>query len=106
MATWHNPDLETRWSVLRDVRRVITGALEVERAAKTPPPAFLSGVSYAGSPASLVAVGLAGTFVSADSGDSWVQVDSVALNTVKFLGKNGWAVGPRGRVARWTPMSP
>lgn len=35
MATWYNPDLEARWSVLRDVRRVITGALEVERAAKT-----------------------------------------------------------------------
>ena len=72
------------------------------RAAKVPPAAFLSGVAYAGSPAKLVAVGLAGTFVSADSGDTWTQVDSIALNTVKFLGNKGWAVGPR-RVARWAP---
>lgn len=35
LPEWYNPDLEARWSVLRDVRRVITGALEVERAAKT-----------------------------------------------------------------------
>jgi photosystem II stability/assembly factor-like uncharacterized protein len=76
------------------------------RAAKAPPAAFLSGVAYAGSPAKLVAVGLAGTFTSADSGDTWIQVDTVALNTVKFRGSAGFAVGPRGRVARWTPKSP
>ena len=73
------------------------------RAAKAPPAAFLSGVAYAGTPASLVAVGLAGTFASSDSGDTWVQVDTIAMNTVKFHGTSGWAVGPRGRVARWTP---
>jgi len=76
------------------------------RAAKSPPPAFLSGVAYAGSLANLVAVGLAGTFTSADSGDTWTQVDTIALNTVKFRGSAGFAVGPRGRVARWTPKSP
>ncbi|HEX7939834.1 MAG TPA: hypothetical protein VF483_12680 [Gemmatimonadaceae bacterium] len=76
------------------------------RAAKAPPAAFLSGVAYAGSPAKLVAVGLAGTFTSADSGDTWTQVDSIALNPVKVLGANGWAVGPRGRVARWNAKSP
>lgn len=73
------------------------------RAAKSPPAAFLSGVAYAGSAARLVAVGLADTFVSADSGDSWTQVDSVALNSVRFHGASGWAAGPRGRIARWTP---
>jgi len=73
------------------------------RSAKSPPAAFLSGVAYAGSPAKLVAVGLAGTFVSADSGDTWAQVDSIPLNAVRFQGANGWAAGPRGRIARWTP---
>lgn len=34
-AAWHNPDLATTWETVRTVRRVITGALEVERAAKT-----------------------------------------------------------------------
>jgi isoleucyl-tRNA synthetase len=31
---WHDPGLGARWAELRDVRRVVTGALEVERAAK------------------------------------------------------------------------
>lgn len=73
------------------------------RAAPLPPAAFLSGVAYAGLPNKLVAVGLAGTFVSSDSGYSWSQLDSIALNSVRFSGTSGWAVGPRGRVARWTP---
>lgn len=73
------------------------------RTAKSPPAAFLSGVAFAGSPAKLVAVGLAGTFVSADSGDTWTQVDTIPMNSVRFHGANGWAAGPRGRIARWTP---
>jgi isoleucyl-tRNA synthetase len=32
--TWHNDALATRWDNIRDVRRVVTGALEIERAAK------------------------------------------------------------------------
>ena len=31
---WHDPVLGARWAELRDLRRVVTGALEVERAAK------------------------------------------------------------------------
>jgi isoleucyl-tRNA synthetase len=33
-AAWLDPALGTRWAELREVRRVVTGALEVERAAK------------------------------------------------------------------------
>lgn len=33
-ANWHDEKLAARWSVIRDVRRVVTGALELERAAK------------------------------------------------------------------------
>jgi len=33
-STWHDPALGARWGELREVRRVVTGALEVERAAK------------------------------------------------------------------------
>ncbi len=68
--------------------------------AKAPPAAYLSGVAYAGTPARLVAVGLAGTFVSRDSGQTWTQTDTVPLNSVRFRGRAGFAVGPRGRVAR------
>ena len=73
------------------------------RRAAEPPAAYLSGVAYAGSRDDLVAVGLAGTFVSSDGGDRWRQVDTVAMNAVRFHGTAGFAVGPRGRVARWTP---
>ena len=73
------------------------------RAATSPPAAYLSGVAYAGSASRLVAVGLAGTFASSDGGNSWMQVDTIPLNAVRFRGTNGWAAGPRGRVARWTP---
>ncbi|MEP9389044.1 isoleucine--tRNA ligase [Mesorhizobium sp. KR9-304] len=34
-AEWLNPDLEARWYRIRDVRRAVTGALEIERARKT-----------------------------------------------------------------------
>ena len=33
-AAWRDPALGARWTELRDLRRVVTGALEVERAAK------------------------------------------------------------------------
>ena len=33
-ALWHDPALGERWRQLRDLRRVVTGALEVERAEK------------------------------------------------------------------------
>jgi photosystem II stability/assembly factor-like uncharacterized protein len=68
-------------------------------AAAAPPAAYLSGVSYAGSAQDVVAVGLAGTFVSRDGGQRWTQSDTVAMNSVRFRGTSGVAVGPRGRVA-------
>jgi photosystem II stability/assembly factor-like uncharacterized protein len=52
----------------------------------------------------LVAVGLNGTDTSGDGGVSWLPVDTVAYNSVQFAGRNGWyAVGPKGRVAKWAP---
>jgi photosystem II stability/assembly factor-like uncharacterized protein len=75
-------------------------------AANSPPTAYLSGVSFAGSPARLVAVGLAGTFISRDSGQTWTQSDTIPLNSVRFTGGSGFAVGPRGRVARTDSISP
>ena len=74
--------------------------------AASPPHAYLSGVSYAGSAGNLVAVGLAGTFVSRDSGQTWMQRDTIALNAVRFSGTTGVAVGPRGRIARTNGVVP
>lgn len=51
----------------------------------------------------LVAVGTSGTDYSLDGGDSWIPADTLALNAVAFISADrGWAVGPRGRVVRWT----
>jgi photosystem II stability/assembly factor-like uncharacterized protein len=74
------------------------------RAARGPmPPGYMSSVAFARGP-NVVAVGLAGTAVSADRGETWTMVDSIAYNAVGFArgsASGGWAVGPRGRVARW-----
>ena len=70
---------------------------------------FMSGVVFVpgASGRSLVAVGLAGTARSDDAGETWTMVDSVAYNTVMFATRDdGWAVGPRGRIAKWTPTLP
>lgn len=74
------------------------------RSASAPPAAYLSGVSYASSN-DVIAVGLAGTFVSRDGGETWTLTDTVAMNSVRFRGRRGFAVGPRGRVARTEGIS-
>lgn len=69
------------------------------RAAARPPAAYLSSVACADGGRLMVAVGLAGTFVSRDAGDSWTQTDTIPLNAVRSTGRGFVAVGPRGRAA-------
>jgi len=80
------------------------------RQAKGPMPAgYMSGVAIIPSTSgrSLVAVGLAGTARSTDGGESWTMVDTVAYNSVAFATRDdGWAAGPRGRIAKWAPSAP
>ncbi|NUP72092.1 MAG: glycosyl hydrolase [Gemmatimonadaceae bacterium] len=69
------------------------------------PAGYRSAVTYVpGIPAStLVAVGLSGTDISRDRGVTWTSVDTVAYNSVAFATPTrGWAVGPKGRIARWS----
>jgi photosystem II stability/assembly factor-like uncharacterized protein len=77
------------------------------RRAKGPLPAgYMSAVAYipGTSGRSLVAVGLAGTARSADGGETWTMLDTVPYNSVAFASRDiGWAVGPQGRIAKWTP---
>jgi photosystem II stability/assembly factor-like uncharacterized protein len=79
------------------------------REAKGPLPAgYMSGVAIVPETngRSLVAVGLAGTAQSTDGGESWRMVDTVAYNSVAFASRNdGWAAGPRGRIAKWAPAA-
>ncbi|MDE3152919.1 MAG: oxidoreductase [Gemmatimonadota bacterium] len=72
------------------------------RAARGPlAPAYLSGVAFTGG-RTYVAVGLAGTAVSADDGESWTLVDTLPLDAVRALGGLRAASGPRGRLGRWS----
>ena len=60
--------------------------------------AFVPGAG----PNTIVAVGLTGTDESRDGGRTWTSVDSTAYNSVAFESEAaGWAVGPKGRIARW-----
>ncbi len=73
------------------------------RAAAAPPAAYLSGAALDRGGRRVLAVGLAGTFLSIDGGESWTQTDTIPLNAVR-VAKSGWfAVGPRGRIARAAP---
>jgi photosystem II stability/assembly factor-like uncharacterized protein len=69
------------------------------------PAGYRSAVAWMPNDATaLVAVGLSGTDVSRDAGRTWAMVDSVAYNSVAFASAEaGWAVGPKGRIARWAP---
>ena len=50
----------------------------------------------------LVAVGLTGNDESRDGGATWTHVDFPPYNSVAFASEAfGWAVGPKGRIARW-----
>lgn len=69
------------------------------------PQGYMSGVAFVPGTRgrSLVAVGLGGTARSDDRGESWSMIDSVGYNSVTFASPTaGWAVGPRGRISRWS----
>ena len=48
-----------------------------------------------------IAVGTSGSDVSTDDGKSWKQFDSGNYNAVSFANGAGWAVGPKGAVAKF-----
>jgi photosystem II stability/assembly factor-like uncharacterized protein len=47
------------------------------------------------------AVGTNGTDISHDEGVHWKHTDFLNLNAVSFDGTDGWAVGPKGMIARF-----
>lgn len=64
------------------------------------PPPFRSAVARSGG--EWVAVGTSGADASADDGATWRPLDKGAYNSVAFTATgDGWAVGPKGRVAKF-----
>ncbi|MFI1395574.1 WD40/YVTN/BNR-like repeat-containing protein [Streptomyces sp. NPDC020681] len=70
--------------------------------AKTPPPAYRSGVTWLPhSKRAALAVGPTGTDLTVDGGHSWRTVDTGSYDTVDCTADFGcWASGEKGRVAR------
>jgi photosystem II stability/assembly factor-like uncharacterized protein len=71
------------------------------------PPGYRSAVAFVphSSPLLLIAVGTGGSDYSMDAGKTWRELDAGDYNAVSFAGVGvGWAVGPKGRVARFTGL--
>lgn len=62
---------------------------------------YVSGGAWIPNTNSIVATGTNGTRISNDRGASWVALDTVEYNAVQFSRDGtGYAVGPRGRIAK------
>ena len=80
------------------------GGVTWKAASGTMPPGYLSAVAYLNGNRDLIAVGLVGTATSSDGGNNWTMVDTTGYNAVAFANRNfGFAVGDRGRIAKWKP---
>jgi photosystem II stability/assembly factor-like uncharacterized protein len=68
----------------------------------TPPAGFRSAVAWLPGTKTWVATGTSGSDMSTDDGVTWKQFDATGYNAAAFVsGEVGWAVGPRGRIAKF-----
>ena len=64
---------------------------------------YVSGAAIVPYRSTAVVVGTAGTRVSRNNGVDWMKIDTLEYNAVQFAADGtGYAVGPRGRVAKLT----
>ena len=68
----------------------------------TPPAGFRSAVVYLPDRKVWIVTGPSGSDISTDDGVNWRPFDTGAFNAVSFVSSAaGWAVGPRGRIAKF-----
>lgn len=71
-------------------------------APETGPNGFRSAITYLPDTKTWIATGTAGSDVSTDKGKTWKQFDKGNYNAMSFLlSYAGWAVGPKGVIARF-----
>jgi len=70
-------------------------------AAATAPHGFRSDIKYIAADKVWIATGTSGSDVSSDDGKSWKPFDQAGYNAMSFAGATGWAVGPKGAIARF-----
>ncbi len=80
---------------------ITTDAGKTWRAAAAGPAGFRSAVAYVAELKLWIATGTSGSDSSADGGESWKNFDKEAYNAMSFVGDSGWAVGPKGAIARF-----
>jgi photosystem II stability/assembly factor-like uncharacterized protein len=68
--------------------------------ASTPPNGFRSDVKYLADSKMWIVTGTSGSDISMDDGKTWKQFDGGSYNALAFSGSAGWAVGPKGAIAR------
>jgi len=84
----------------RNIAVTEDGGLTWTAPASPGPKGFRSAVAYLPHAKMWLATGTSGSDVSTDNGKTWKLFDSGAYNAVSFVSAgNGWAVGPRGRIA-------
>jgi photosystem II stability/assembly factor-like uncharacterized protein len=92
----------TKAAEARDNIAVTTDGGKTWTAPAATPAGFRSAVAHIPRANLWVATGTSGSDVSSDDGATWKQFDSTGYNGVAFVSIDaGWAVGPRGRIARW-----
>ena len=68
------------------------------------PAGFRSAAAYLRDTRTWIAGGTSGSDISTDDGRSWRTFDSGSYNALSFVSSRaGWAVGARGRIARFEP---
>ena len=75
------------------------------RLAEQEPGGYRSAVVFI-SDNDVAAVGSNGTDVSHDAGIHWIHTDALNLNAASFVADHGWAVGPKGTIARFNAHLP
>jgi photosystem II stability/assembly factor-like uncharacterized protein len=71
------------------------------------PPGYRSAIAFLpGSPKlTMIAVGTTGSDYFVDGSKSWISLDTADYNALSLAGPAvGWAVGPKGRIARFTGL--
>lgn len=63
------------------------------------PTGYRSAVTYLESEKMWITVGISGSDLSLDGGQTWKPFDPAPYNAMSFAGSTGWAVGPNGAIA-------
>lgn len=65
------------------------------------PNGYRSAIVYVPGMKAWIATGTSGSDLSLDNGATWKPVGTAGYNAISFASGSGWAVGPKGAIAKW-----